>query len=196
MAEEALDVKACLEQVKQGDEDAARSLLRHLHPCVIRIVRAHKPPRESEEDVVQNVFIKVFTRLDQYAGQVPLEHWVSRIAVNTCINQLKREKARPELRWADLREEDAAVLENLAPESGQPTLEELVASRELVEQLLARLPPADRLVVSLLHLDGHTVEEVRQITGWNIALIKVRAFRARLKLRKHLHRLLREERKT
>jgi RNA polymerase sigma-70 factor (ECF subfamily) len=55
--------------------------------------------------LVQTVFMKVFANLDQYQGRVPVEHWVSRIAVNTCPNALKAEKARPELRWSDLSDE-------------------------------------------------------------------------------------------
>jgi RNA polymerase sigma-70 factor, ECF subfamily len=59
-----------------------------------------------------------------------------------------------------------------------------------VTKLLETLSPPDKLVVTLMHLEGRTVEEVRQITGWNKSLIKVRAFRARRKLRKHLDQLL------
>jgi RNA polymerase sigma-70 factor (ECF subfamily) len=54
------------------------------------------------------------------------------------------------------------------------------------------LSPEDRLVIQLLHIEGRTIEEIRQLTGWNIALIKVRAFRARHKLRQHLASLLQQ----
>jgi len=63
-----------------------------LYPLVLKLVRAHLPRRAAEEDLVQTVFMKVFAKLDDYAGAVPLEHWVSRIAVNTCINQLRAER--------------------------------------------------------------------------------------------------------
>ena len=82
-----------------------------LYPLVLRVVRAHRPQRAAEEDLCQMIFIKIFQKLDQFSGTVPLEHWVSRIAVNTCINQIRAEKARPELRHADLSEEQAAVIE-------------------------------------------------------------------------------------
>ena len=68
-----------------------------------------------------------------------------------------------------------------------------VASRELVEKLLGQLKPKDRLVISLMNLEGRTIEEVRQLTGWNQSVIKVRAFRARAKLRKLFKSLMREE---
>jgi RNA polymerase sigma factor (sigma-70 family) len=188
--ESSLDVGACVQQVLRRDEDAARALFRHLYPLVARLVRSHLPRRTSQDDLVQTVFMKVFASLDSFSGAVPLEHWVSRIAINTCLNQLAAEKARPELRWADLREDQAQALE--AVTAGQAELDptQNLASREIVEKLLAQLAPADRLLMTLLHLEGRSVDEVRQITGWNVPVIKVRAFRARRKLRKHFEKLM------
>ena len=192
MAEADLDVRDCLQRVRQGDEDAARALMAHLHPLVLKLVRAHLPRRSSEEDLVQTVFMKVFTKLDQYAGAVPVEHWVSRIAVNTCLNQIQRERVRPELRLADLTEEEEQVVQMLAATPSDLSDDSSLASRELVERLLERLPPEDRLVITLLHLESKSVEETSRLTGWSATLVKVRAFRARHKMRKHLETLLKE----
>jgi len=104
------DMAGCLLRVRQQDEDAARSLLNHLYPLVIKLVRSHLPRRTSEEDLAQVIFMKVFAKIEQFSGTVPFEHWVSRIAVNTCLNQLQAEKIRPELRWADLSEDEERVL--------------------------------------------------------------------------------------
>ena len=192
MPEPSFDVAACVQRVRQRDEEAARALFRHLYPLVARLVRSHLPRRTSQEDLVQTVFMKLFAKLDGFSGAVPLEHWVSRIAINTCLNQLAAEKARPELRWADLSEEQAQALEAVTagPEELDPS--QNLAAREMVEKLLAQLAPADRLVLTLLHLEGRSVEEVRQITGWNVPLIKIRAFRARRKLRKCFEKLMEE----
>jgi len=192
LAEADLDVQSCLERVREGDEDAARALMAHLHPLVLKLVRAHLPRRSSEEDLVQTVFMKVFTKLDQYAGAVPMEHWVSRIAVNTCLNQIQHERVRPELRLADLNEEEEQVVQTLACTQTDLPTDSSRAARELVEKLLARLKPEDRLVITLLHLEGKSVEETSQVTGWNATLVKVRAFRARSKMKKHLETLLKE----
>ena len=193
MPEPGFDVAACVQRVRRRDEDAARALFRHLYPLVARLVRSHLPRRTSQEDLVQTVFMKIFASLDQFSGTVPLEHWVSRIAINTCLNQLAAEKARPELRWADLSEEQTEALE--AVTAGPEALDPLqnLAAREIVEKLLAQLAPADRLVLTLLHLEGRSVDEVRQITGWNVPVIKVRAFRARRKLRKCFETLMEEK---
>jgi RNA polymerase sigma-70 factor (ECF subfamily) len=190
MSEGGVDVQSWVRSVQQGDEAAARALFNHLFPLVIKIVRAHLPRRTSEEDLVQTVFMKLFAKLDQFSGRVPLEHWVSRIAVNTCLNQISTERVRPELRWADLSEAEERVLQSLASTTDDLAPSHNLASRELVDKLLERLRPADRLVITLVHLEGRTVEEVRQVTGWNASLIKVRAFRARRKMKKHLETLL------
>src|SRR5438128_1838237 len=136
-------------RVRRGDEDAARALVERLYPTVIKSVRRHLPPRTSAEDLTQAVFAKVFKNLQQFSGFVPLEHWVSRIAVNTCLNQLKHEKIRPELRWADLSEAEAAVLDSLGGTSADLPPDDNCASREVVEKLLAELNPQDRLVIHL-----------------------------------------------
>src|SRR5271157_267359 len=118
MVDEAFDLPACLERVRRRDQAAARELVEHLYPLVIRIVRSHLPRRVPEEDLAQEIFLKMFTRLDQYAGAVPFTHWVSRIAVTTCIDQLRTQKRRPEFRWADLPENEAEVLEKTAVDDG------------------------------------------------------------------------------
>jgi RNA polymerase sigma-70 factor, ECF subfamily len=135
----------------------------------------------------------MFAKLEQYSGTVPLEHWVSRIAVNTCLNQIDRERTRPELRWADLTEEEEQVLQTFIATTPELLPSQGLAARELVEKLLAQLNPADQLVITLVHLEGRSVVEVRAVTGWSAALVKIRAFRARQKMKKHLQILLREK---
>jgi RNA polymerase sigma-70 factor (ECF subfamily) len=168
------------------DEAAARELVRSLYPLVAKLVRAHRPVRAAEEDLCQMIFIKVLRNLSQFSGKVPLEHWVSRIAVNTCINQIQAEKARPELREADLSEEQAAVIQNLAATTDDLAPDQSFASRQLVEHLMNALKPAERLVIDLLYLQQRSVAEIRSVTGWSGALVKVRAFRARQKMKQML----------
>src|SRR3954452_22459354 len=186
------DVSALVEAALGNDDDAARELVRRLYPLVVKIIRAHRPRRTSEEDLAQMIFIKVFRNLRDFSGQVPLEHWVSRIAVNTCLNQIASEKIRPEIRHADLSEEESAVIEQLATSSDDLNPDNQFAARQLVEHLLEGLKPAERLVIDLLYLKGHSVEEVRKVTGWSAPLVKVRAFRDRQKMKHQFDRLSRE----
>src|SRR3954454_23839142 len=136
------DVTGLVNAALAHDDEAARELVRHLYPLVSKIVRAHRPRRTSEEDVSQMIFIKVFQNLSKFSGQVPLEHWVSRIAVNTCLNQIAFEKVRPELRHADLSEDEAAVIEQLATSPEDLNPDKQFAARDLVEHLLQGLKPA------------------------------------------------------
>ena len=135
------------------------------------------------------IFIKIFQNLPQFSGKVPLEHWVSRIAVNTCLNQIQSEKVRPELRHADMTEEEVVVLENLAATSEELAPDQKLASRQLVEHLLETLKPSERLVIEMVYFQGRSVEEIHKLTGWSTALVKVRAFRARQKMKKQLARI-------
>lgn len=193
-AEVRLDMAASLDRVRRGDEEAARAVVRELYPLIMKIVRSHLPRRTDEEDLAQVVFSKVFAHLDQYSGTVPFEHWVSRVAVNTCLNALRAEKCRPELRWADLSEDEAEMMEKVVAAPKEPDLAEQLTARELARRMLETLVPRDRLILTLLDLEEHSVEEVRARTGWSASLIKVRAFRARAKLRKQFSRMMEQER--
>lgn len=187
--EAPFDMAGCVRKIRRRDEEAARVFMDRLYPLVLKVVRAHLPRRTSEEDLVQTVFMKVFANLGQYQGKVPLEHWVSRIAVNTSLNALKAERVRPELRWSDLSEETQRVMESLASEEDGAWESQGVAARDLLRQLMDRLSPPDRLVITLLHLEEKSVAEVKALTGWSGPLVKVRAFRARKKLQKFLGQL-------
>jgi RNA polymerase sigma-70 factor (ECF subfamily) len=192
--DQSFDLAGCLDRVRKRDQTAAKELVEHLHPLVIRIVRAHLPRRVPEEDLAQDIFLKMFTRIDQYQGAVPFTHWVSRIAVTTCIDQLRAQKRRPELRWADLSERETDVLDNVITNENEVAPDEALAARELVQKLLGQLKPEDRLVIQYLDLDQKSVAEISALTGWNQTLVKVRAFRARRKLQRLYRELTESER--
>jgi RNA polymerase sigma factor (sigma-70 family) len=193
MADETFDLGGCLERVRQRDQAAARELVEHLYPLVIRIVRSHLPRRVAEEDLAQDIFLKMFTRLAQYQGNVPFPHWVSRIAVTTCIDQLRAQKRRPEFRWADLSENEAEVLDHVLSDTTAEAPSDSLAARELVNRLLDQLGPEDRTVIRLLDLEQKSVAEIAALTGWGQSMIKVRAFRARRKLQKLFQELQTQE---
>ena len=186
---DATDARALVKAALQNDDDAARELVRRLYPVVAKLVRAHRPKRMAEEDLMQTVFMKVFHNLARFSGEVPIEHWVSRIAVNTCLSQIAAEKARPELRHADLSVQEQAVVENLSASSEEIAPDKQLAARQLVEHLLEALKPAERLVIDLLYLKEKPVSEVQKITGWGASRIKVAAYRARQKLKAQLEKI-------
>ncbi len=193
MADETFDLASCLERVRSRDQAAARALVEHLYPLVIRIVRSHLPRRVAEEDLAQEIFLKMFTRLAQYQGHVPFPHWVSRIAVTTCIDHLRAQKRRPEFRWADLSDNEAETLDHVLRDTTAEAPGDSLAARELVHRLLDQLGAEDRTVIQLLDLEQKSVAEIAALTGWGQSMIKVRAFRARRKLQKLFQELKTQE---
>src|SRR6202049_1127533 len=188
-----LDAGALVEAALRNDNEAARELVRRLYQLVAKLVRAHRPRGTAEEDLCQMIFIKVFQKLSQFSGKVPLEHWVSRIAVNTCLNQIEAEKARPEIRYADLSEEEQVVVENLATSARELAPDERLASRQLVEHLLGLLKPVERLAIDLLYLQGRSGGEIRNITGRRVGLLQGRGFWGRQKMKDQLTKISAKE---
>ncbi|MCE0483084.1 MAG: RNA polymerase sigma factor [Methylacidiphilales bacterium] len=187
------EVTACLVRGRAGDEKAILDIFHYMYPHVTRLVHANLPARESAEDLVQQVCMKVMANLHQFSGKVPFLHWVSRIAVNTCLNQIRHEKRRPELRLADLSEDEVMVVEHLATTANELDSADQVGAAELVAKLLDGLRPADRILMKLLYLEGNTIEEISSMTGWSRTMIKVRAYRARAQLRRRYLLLMKEK---
>lgn len=184
MDENAFNEDDCLSLVKRGDECAARSLVDHLYPIVIRIVRRNLPRRASDEELAQDIFVKMFSRLDTYRGEVPLEHWVSRIAANHCLNAIRARKARPEWRMGDLAEEHADAIQATTEDASQKHPAAEIAASEVVDLLLECLSPEDSMIIRMQEMEGCSAEEIKAVTGWPVTYIRVRAFRARGKLNK------------
>lgn len=192
---ETFAVQDCLSRVRSGDLAAANSLILHLAPLVQRLVRNHLPRRESEEDLMQDVFLKLLQKLDSYQERagIPFEHWVSRLTVRTCLDALRAEKARPEWRFTDLNAGEAAWLDFLMKgQSAAPTSPSMDA-KAVVMRLLAQLSPPDRLVLTLLDLEERSTQEIAQITGWTRPMVKMRAMRARRKLRQIARERMKED---
>lgn len=191
---EIFDPVACLERVRNDDQGAAVQLINHLHPHVAMIVRANLPRRRSDEpDIIQQVFIRIFRKLHQYRGEVPLMHWVARVTHNHCLNVLRSQASRPEWRLADLSPGEARLVENMGGEAYTPSPSERLFARDLVERLLEQLSPPDRQVIQLMEIEDRTVKEVAALTGWSQMSVRTRAFRARQRLNKLYQALKRKD---
>jgi len=192
MPDEHDDLWPLLDALRQRDEGAARVLVERLGPLVLRIVRAHRPRRVAEEDLCQEVFMNVFASLERYRGTVPLEHWVSRVAVNVCVSAARRETARPELRWADLSTAEAAAAEVLLSDSADEAQPHDPDASAILHRLLDTLPPRDRALMQWLGVEEQRVEDVAARLGWSRVRVKVTAFRIRLRLRAAAKKLMQE----
>lgn len=192
MSDPDFHVAEFVARARKGDQDAASVLYQYLSPVVRSIVRRKLPRGTAAEDLVQEIFSKVFEKLDQYGGEFPLRHWVSRIAVNHCLNAIRFQKAHPEWRMADLSEAEESTLQR-ATVAGEQTLPgHALASKELVENILGALSPEDRRLIRKLDVEESSIAEVQQATGWSPAYIRMRAFRARRRLNKRFASAARE----
>lgn len=161
-----------------GDDEAFAELVRRHKRKVFAIVARFVRNTDELDDVCQEVFIKVYENLGRYRGDAPFEHWVSKIAVNTCYDTLRRQRRR----------RDDVPLDDVIFSLRDPAQEENPGNEagEILRRALARLRPEDRLVITLLNLEEKSVREISVLTGWSEAKVKVRAFRARKELKKIL----------
>jgi RNA polymerase sigma factor (sigma-70 family) len=181
------DVQECVRRTVAGDPAAARQLIEHLYPQILRWVRNHLPRRESEEDLAQEVFLKLLQKLDSYQPRagIPFEHWVSRLTVRTCLDALRAERSRPEWRMSDLSQGEIQWLDHLFDRHQDATAPDMwdLDARAVLQRLLSQLSPADRLVLTLLDLEQKSTREIAEQTGWTRPMVKMRAMRARHKLK-------------
>jgi RNA polymerase sigma factor (sigma-70 family) len=184
-----IDVPDCLRRWRAGDEAGAEALIEHLYPVILRIVRTHLPRRDHEEDLVQEILMKTFSRLHQYKADAPLSHWVSRLALTTCLDRLRAQKIRPEIRWSDLTPEEGELLQRATLASRTRDAGEAIQARDLVEKLLSGLSPEERSLILMVDLEGRSLEEISERTGWGLSKVKMRLFRIRGQLRRMLTKL-------
>lgn len=172
-----------LQRAGEGDAQAGKEIVEALHPMVSRLVRSQIRRHADLEDVVQEVFLKVFAKLHQFRGPQPFSHWVSRLSVTTCYDWLRRQKARPAVMASDLSDAEKHTLERtLASEVGEVSATRSDLMIGLLDRLIASLRPQEQIVIRLLDLEERPVAEVSELTGWGHSKIKVTAFRARKKL--------------
>ena len=137
--------------------------------------------------------MKAFTQLKSFEGRGSMEGWLTRIATNTCLNMLRSAKRRPELTVSDLTEDESAWLDQHGAEvfsEPQPSVEESVIAADLADRLLEVLPAEDQLALMMIDGEDASVKEVAEATGWSESKVKVRAFRARKKVREAMEKLL------
>jgi RNA polymerase sigma-70 factor (ECF subfamily) len=183
------DIQGWLSRWRAGDEAAAEEIIEHLYPVISKIVRTHLPRRDDEKDLVQEILMKTFTKLHQFKGDAPLSHWVSRLALTTCLDRLRAQKIRPEIRRSDLTPEESEAFDAAWLTGSSPDASNAIAARDLVDRILATLPPEDRSLLLMVDLEGRSLQEISDATGWTISKIKMRLFRIRPQLRKLIQRL-------
>jgi len=180
-----------LEKIRQNDQKAATELVEYLYPLVSKIVRRRITDPGEAEDTAQEVFLKVFRHLDRFRiHQGGLEPWVSKITYNTCLNRIRSQMRKPEVRWTDLSEGQRHLMEKVFQEDQQVDSFQATEAKELLENLMQCLSPKEKLIIEMMELEELDGEEISKRTGWSRVNIRVRAHRARAKMRKRVKNLL------
>ena len=176
-----------------GDESAFAEIVRRYSPRVFRTAGRFFRRREQVEEAAQEVFLKAFTELDSYEGRGSFEGWLTRIATNTCLNLLRSARRRPELSASELSEDQGAWLEDRlagAAVERQRSEERGLVAADLAERVLDTMSSDDRLVLMMMDGEEASVKEVAEATGWTESNVKVKAMRARRRMREAVEKLL------
>lgn len=172
---DAADIAATLE----GDGEAYRRLIQRYQGEIALQMRRFSRDLGERDELVHDVFVEAYRSLPSYRGTSPWLHWLRKIAVRIGYRSWRQKRGREG--EVVLSPEDWDCLRGRAPPP-----EDAVEAAELVHAVLAQLAPSDRLVLTLMYLDGCTMAEIASRAGWTLLGTKLRAFRARNRLRKLL----------
>jgi len=178
--------------VLKGDSASFEPLVEKYSPRVFATARRYAHRESEVEDIVQEVWLKAFKKLDGFRGEAPFEHWLMRMAVRTCYDFLRGHQRNRESSFSELSGPESEWLDRFvtAPETASESAE---AARLLVGRVLERLSPPTRLIITLLEIEDRSVKEISKLTGWSVPLVKVRAFRARAEMRKILAKMAKDK---
>lgn len=177
----------------KGDEDAFGVLFNRHRRQVGRIAGRFFSQVDQIEEIIQDSFTKAYFALASYHGThaASFRAWLSQIAVNSCYDQLRRTQRRPPQTFIDISDHESHDLSiQLHAAASNTDVERAAISRDLAAKLLARLSAEDRLVLTLLDVEGFSVAEIAEMTGWSVSKVKVRAHRARGHLRRILQKFI------
>jgi RNA polymerase sigma-70 factor, ECF subfamily len=184
-------------QAQDGDESAFAEIVRRYSPRVFSVASRFFRQRTLVEEAAQEVFLKAYTQLGSFEGRGSFEGWLTRIATNTCLNMVRGAKRRPELTVSDLTEDEQNWLDQQPASDGaeQVSAERSLVATDLADRLLSVLSPEDQQALLMIDGEEASIKEVAAATGWSESKVKVRAFRARKKVREAMEKLLSYKRK-
>jgi RNA polymerase sigma-70 factor (ECF subfamily) len=181
---------ALVKRVQARDELAFREIVERYQAKVFSIIYGILRNHNDAEDIAQQVFSKIYFSIQNFDFRSSLLTWIYKITVNECYDYLRKKRVRKLVYESDFSEEDSLLMENSgAVAEAAPGVDETLARRDLAIKLLSKISEEDRNLILLKEVEGHSVEELSQMTGMNENTIKVKLFRARQKLVKAAHRL-------
>ncbi len=180
MAERLDDDHQLVRAVLDGDTESFRTLVTRFEKLVAGVAWRHGVRREEIEDVVSDVFLKVYGNLHRYRPEHAFGTWLYRLTLNHLVDLSRRR------RRAGLRAEMPADVADPAPGAGAALIGDERAS--IVRAALAGLDPRYREVLTLVYVEGWKVEATAQLLRVPEGTVKTRLMRGREALRKALAR--------
>jgi RNA polymerase sigma-70 factor, ECF subfamily len=172
-----------IEAFRDGDEKAFEEIVRRYHRQVANIIYLTLGNREEVDDLSQEVFVRVFRSLDRFEYDSSLYSWIYRIAVNLCIDEIRKKKIR-KLIPLEFLTESKLEGEKKAKEFTTASDDVLQKEKQLViKGALARLSPIHRTVILLREYEDLSYEEIAKTLRISQQAVKSRIFRAREELR-------------
>ena len=176
-----------------GDIESFEELILRYQPKIFGMARKYFRNESDVEDLVQTIFTKTYKKLGSFKKTAPFEHWFMRLSVNTCYDALRRRTKHREQAVSDLMFEDESWqkrLDNIPDSADQESLDK---ANELVHSVMEQISNKARIVLTMQELEGRSIKEISELTGWSISLVKVQAFRARKEMRAAVERFLKKE---
>jgi RNA polymerase sigma-70 factor (ECF subfamily) len=175
-----------LQRIRAGATDEFAELVRRHQTRVFGILYRYERDAQRVEDLAQETFLKAWRALGQFDGRAPFEHWISRIAVHTALDHLRREKRRRnEIALPEFGDD---VFDWLRSPDEKSELDSRDAA-EVLHRAMQQLSPSDRVVITMQELEGRSVKEIAAALGVSGLAVRVRGVRARAKLKKALAKI-------
>ncbi|MCX7823914.1 MAG: sigma-70 family RNA polymerase sigma factor [Syntrophobacterales bacterium] len=176
-----------IKRVLEGDIQAFEVLVMRHQGTVARILSRHVPSQDVE-DIAQEVFLSALLNLNKLKDPRAFGSWITKIATRSCVNYWRSKLRRKEELFSELKDEQFDLLERSLFGKGDLaddiTKEEIERLEEILWWALSHLSPMDRIVIELIYFENLGHMEVAEMTGCTKGGVKIRAFRARRKLRK------------
>ena len=163
-----------IDQCKEGNKKAQFQLYKLYYKAMYNVSLRIVNDTMEAEDVMQEAFLKAFSRIESYKGEVSFGAWLKRIVVNRSLDYLKKRKVQLE----EINERTTQV-----PEF-QMSTQEIDVNK--LKKSIQRLPDGYRIVLSLYLIEGYDHEEISQITGISNSASRTQLLRAKNKLREFL----------
>ena len=185
------DEISIVKSVIDGNPDGFGLLIDRYQKKVFAIVAKRIPPCDMES-VAHDVFLRAYNSLNLFSMKKPFENWLSGIAMRTCCDYWRSNGRRRSAVAPELTENQTEWLESV---SASASLADAQSSsdrkdaEELLEIVMASMEPEDRLLIDMLYLEDWPLKEASDALGWGLSKTKVRAMRAKMKMRKILNRI-------